>query len=166
MNPLPTQAAALLARCRRLLHDHQTRARKDGAALDYGLAEVRQLLADNPTCAYCKMPVGWDVSLDHRTPTARGGQHALANLAPCCRRCNTLKGPATEEEFRALLAFLEAAHPIPRQDWERRLLGGGKVYAGRKAAARPTAGLNAAQRVELCRAEVEVLRARLEKEGK
>jgi hypothetical protein len=163
---MTTQADALLARCRRLWHDHRTRAKKDGAALDYGLAQLRQLLAEHPLCEYCKAPLAWDASIDHKTPTARGGQHTLDNLAVCCRRCNTLKGPATEEEFRALLAFLEASHPIPRQDWERRLLSGGQVYAGRKAPAPPTAGLNAGQRVELARAEVELLKAQLEKEGK
>jgi 5-methylcytosine-specific restriction endonuclease McrA len=124
-----TQADALLARARRLLHDHRTRARKDGAALDYGLAEVRQLLADHSLCCYCTMPVGWDVTLDHRTPTGRGGRHTLDNLAVCCKRCNALKGSWTEAEFRALLVLLGDLHPVARQDLERRLLSGGARYA-------------------------------------
>jgi 5-methylcytosine-specific restriction endonuclease McrA len=84
--PLP-QPDAALARARRLLHDQRTRARKDGAVLDYGLADVRHLLADSPCCSYCGVRVAWDVSLDHRTPTGRGGQHQLANVAVCCGRC-------------------------------------------------------------------------------
>jgi DNA-directed RNA polymerase specialized sigma24 family protein len=68
--PLP-QADALLARARRLLHDHRTRAKRDGAVLNYGLPEVRQLLAAT-CCAYCGMPVAWDASIDHRTPTILG----------------------------------------------------------------------------------------------
>jgi 5-methylcytosine-specific restriction endonuclease McrA len=130
MNATGTQADTLLARARRLLHDHRSRARKDGAALDYGLADVRQLLAEHPTCEYCRMPVGWDVSLDHRTPTARGGKHARDNLAVACRNCNALKGSANEAEFRALLTVLARMHPAGRADLERRLLHGGKRYAG------------------------------------
>jgi hypothetical protein len=36
VNTLRTQADALLARARRLLHDHTTRAGRDGQVLDYG----------------------------------------------------------------------------------------------------------------------------------
>jgi hypothetical protein len=51
MNPPPRQADALLARARRLLSDHRTRAKRDGGALDYGLAEWRRLLSGSPCCA-------------------------------------------------------------------------------------------------------------------
>jgi 5-methylcytosine-specific restriction endonuclease McrA len=126
------QAHAALGRARRLLHDHRTRAKKDGAALDYGLAELRQLLESSPCCQYCRLPVGWNVSLDHRTPISRGGKHQLSNLAVCCSRCNSLKGMATESEFRELLRFLGLLHPVASQDLERRLLAGSQVYTGRK----------------------------------
>jgi 5-methylcytosine-specific restriction endonuclease McrA len=43
---------------------------------------------DTPCCAYCGLPVARDASLDHRTPTDRGGQLQLANLAVCCGRCD------------------------------------------------------------------------------
>jgi 5-methylcytosine-specific restriction endonuclease McrA len=135
MNPPPTQQKALLSRCRRLLHDHQTRARKDGQTLDYGLAQVVELLGASPCCAYCQRPVGWDVSLDHRMPTGRGGRHALANLAVCCPRCNALKGALTEAEFRELVPMLARWHPAGRQAVERRLVAGGKRYAGKRAQA-------------------------------
>ena len=124
-----TQADSLLARARRLLHDHKTRARKDGAVLDYTVHDVRQLLADNPLCSYCRGPLSFAASLDHKTPIARGGRHTLENLAVCCTRCNALKGSWTAEEFRALLALLADLHPAARQDLERRLLAGGKRYA-------------------------------------
>jgi 5-methylcytosine-specific restriction endonuclease McrA len=122
------QADALLARARRLLSDHRTRAKRDGAALDYGLTDVRQLLESSPCCNYCRLPVAWDVSLDHRTPTARGGRHALDNLAVCCERCNGLKGQLTEGEFHELLTSLALLHPAARADLERRLLAGGRRY--------------------------------------
>jgi 5-methylcytosine-specific restriction endonuclease McrA len=131
-----TQADALLARARRLLHDHRTRARTDGVTLDYSLRDVRALLASSPCCAYCGLPVGWDVSLDHRLPIGRGGRHVLGNLALCCSRCNSLKGLLTEDEFRELLTFLALLHPTARQDLERRLLSGGQRY-GRPRGSRP-----------------------------
>jgi hypothetical protein len=80
MNRTPTQVDALMARCRWLLGDHRTRAKRDGAALDYGLAEVQQLLAEHPLYAYCRMPLLFSASIDHGTPIGRGGRHALANL--------------------------------------------------------------------------------------
>jgi 5-methylcytosine-specific restriction endonuclease McrA len=124
---LPPQVIA-----RRLLPDHRTRAKRGGAALDYGLVDERQLLADNPLCEYCRMPLSFAASLDHRTPIARGGRRSLDNLAVCCSRCNSLKGMFTESEFRELLMLLALLHPAARADLERRLVAGGTRYAFRK----------------------------------
>jgi 5-methylcytosine-specific restriction endonuclease McrA len=129
----PTQSDALLARCRRLLHDHRTRARLDGQRLDYGLVELRDLLSRSPMCSYCKMPLSFAVELDHRQPVSRGGHHALSNLAACCPRCNSLKGQLTEGEFRDLLAWL-VQHPRAAADLERRILAGGTRYTSRRRA--------------------------------
>jgi 5-methylcytosine-specific restriction endonuclease McrA len=124
-----TQDAALLARCRRLIHDHKTRARLDGVELDYGLAEIRQLLASSPCCRWCKLPLAFDVSLDHVQPIGRGGRHALFNLAAVCRRCQSLKGLLDGGEMEFLLEFLGGLHPTARQDLERRLLAGASRYS-------------------------------------
>lgn len=124
------QTDSLLSRARRLLSDHRTRAKKAGVALDYGVADVRHLLADNPLCDYCNAPLSFAASLDHRTPLARGGRHALDNLAVCCQRCNSVKGVLTEGEFRELLTLLALWQPAARTDVERRLLSGGRRYAG------------------------------------
>jgi hypothetical protein len=159
---MTTQAAALTARGRRLLHDHRTRARRDGQQLDYGLPEVLDLLAASSCCAYCKMPCGWDVvSLDHRIPTGRGGKHALENLSVCCRRCNGIKGQQTETEFRELLAFPASRHPVARGDLEQRLLGGGSTYAKGRPAARPVP-MSVADGVAMAKTEIEILKAKLE----
>jgi len=135
MNIPTTQADALQARCRRLLHDFRTRAKRDGTALDYGLVEVRRLVESSPCCRWCRCPLAFDVSLDHVQPTSRGGPHALHNLVAVCRRCQALKGMLTGAEMEFLLEFLEGLHPVARQDIERRLLGGGKVYGGKKESA-------------------------------
>jgi 5-methylcytosine-specific restriction endonuclease McrA len=125
------QVDALLARARRLLKDHRARARRVGAALDYGLAQLRALLADSPCCAYCHSPVAWDAQVDHRTPTSRGGSHSLNNLSICCARCNSLKGLLTEDEFRQLRELLALLHPRAAEDLARRLIAGGARYGAR-----------------------------------
>lgn len=135
-----TQSDALLARARRLLSDHRTRAKRDGVTLDYGLADLRQLLAEHPLCEYCLLPLSFAASLDHRTPTARGGRHVLDNLAVVCDRCNRLKGQLTEGEFRELLTLLALLPPVARADLECRLIAGGKRYGTpRRTAARASA---------------------------
>jgi hypothetical protein len=159
MNTPRSQNDALLARCRRLLHDHQSKARAASTVLDYTLDELLQLIASSPTCHWCRLPVGFDVSLDHIEPTGRGGQHALHNLCVSCRRCQGLKGMLTGAEMGQLLQLLEGLHPVARQDLERRLTGGGRVYAKRK---KPAAPRTAAERAELARAEIELLKAKLE----
>jgi hypothetical protein len=133
MNPPPTQQKALLARARRLLHDHQTRARKDGVTLDYTIDDLRRLIASSPCCYWCRLPVAFDLQLDHLQPVGRGGLFTLDNLCVSHARCNQLRGMLTEAETVQLLAFLARLHPVARQDVERRLTGGGTVYArGRK----------------------------------
>jgi hypothetical protein len=95
---LSTQADALLIRGRRLLSGHRTRAKRDGAALDYDLTDIRRLLTEHAQCEYCSMPLSFAVSLDHRTPIGRGGRHQLANLptfTPVGRSAaETARGPA------------------------------------------------------------------------
>jgi 5-methylcytosine-specific restriction endonuclease McrA len=130
VNTPQTQADAALARARRLIHDHRTRARRDGAILDYDLPEIRALIASAVTCRWCRAPLAFDLSLDHVRPIARGGEHRLSNLVAVCRRCQALKGMLSGIEFEQLLQLLERLHPAARQDIERRLLAGGRRYAG------------------------------------
>lgn len=63
-------------------------------------------------CCYCGrelLPFGIaeqdaSATVDHQTPSSRGGDDSIANLALACRACNSLKGALTAEEFRAALA--------------------------------------------------------------
>ncbi len=58
-------------------------------------------------CIYCNE--GLDVknmSLDHDTPTARGGDSSLNNLKIVCKRCNRRKGILTRSEYKILLEFI------------------------------------------------------------
>jgi hypothetical protein len=93
MKRLSTQADTLTVRARRLLSDHRTRAKKDGIALDYGIAEVRQLLADNPLCEYCRMPLSFAASIDHRQPIRKGRRHVLHRISANFVDCKVLEAP-------------------------------------------------------------------------
>ncbi|HTU22873.1 MAG TPA: HNH endonuclease [Gemmataceae bacterium] len=130
-----TQSQALEQRAKRLLSDHQRRAKKAGQVLDYDLDHIRQLIDGSPCCRWCRLPVAFDqLSLDHVHPLARGGSYCFFNLCLACRRCNTLRGRLTEAETLELLEFLAGLHPAAREDIERRLLAGGRGYAGGRSA--------------------------------
>ncbi len=130
---LLTQEAALRKRCQRILADHRRRARAEGKTLDYGLTWLLGIVHEARTCSYCRMPIGLDFQLDHRTPIARGGVHETWNLSVTCHRCNLLKGRLTAKEFLHLRAVLAEMHLAASDDITRRLIAGGQVYArGRK----------------------------------
>jgi hypothetical protein len=141
MKATTTQADAIVKRCREVLHKHKAAAKALGLALDYGLAELRQLVESSPCCRWCKLPVAFDFHVDHVHPLARGGAMAFYNLCIACSRCNTLRGKLLEGETEELLEFLEGLHPVARDDLEARLLAGGPArYArGRR---NPQQGIN------------------------
>lgn len=70
-------------------------------------ARRRLLNEQDGRCAYCNDPMTMTtgrqdtVTLDHATPTARGGRTEMSNLVGACSRCNNLKGDMTVDEFRA-----------------------------------------------------------------
>jgi hypothetical protein len=63
-------------------------------------------------CAYCTIsmtpseegPRRQRVSLDHKIPLSRDGEHAYGNTLACCYGCNSKKAGLTDDEFRAFLA--------------------------------------------------------------
>ena len=93
-------------RDRKRIHNQSRRARVAGAdssGRGVTLAECNAILLSYAyACAYCGQ---WTeaLTMDHRVPIARGGQHVAANIIPACRTCNAKKGTTTEEEFRARL---------------------------------------------------------------
>ena len=92
------------------------------------------MLADNPLCEYCRAPLSFVASLDHRTPCAQGGRHQLANLAVVCLACQERKGLLLEEEYRQLLALVATWRPRSGSDLLARLRAGAVRYGrGRTA---------------------------------
>jgi len=51
---------------------------------------------DNFECQYCGTRK--ELTLDHVTPSSKGGQHTWANLVTACKRCNAKKGDYTPDE--------------------------------------------------------------------
>ena len=58
-------------------------------------------------CKYCiRRLVLNNIVCDHITPLSLGGGSIPSNLQMICARCNTRKGPLTDNQFSDLLAFL------------------------------------------------------------
>jgi 5-methylcytosine-specific restriction endonuclease McrA len=58
-------------------------------------------------CIYCNEVLDVkNISLDHDTPTARGGDSSLSNLKIVCKRCNRRKGILNRSEYKLLLEFI------------------------------------------------------------
>jgi 5-methylcytosine-specific restriction endonuclease McrA len=135
VKPPPTPAQALRRCCQGIYAAQRRRAKADGAALNYDADDLVFLAERAKWCHYCRNPFALNqLCFDHKTPVARGGRHAIANLVVCCERCNLLKGRLMDFELTELLALLARLHPAARQDLEKRLLSGGRVYAGSRKA--------------------------------
>jgi 5-methylcytosine-specific restriction endonuclease McrA len=70
-------------------------------------------------CAYCGAPPGEGkygrLTVDHMVPLARGGDHSIENVVPCCWPCNVSKKRQTVLEW-----FLSVLTPTRRNDYARR----------------------------------------------
>lgn len=60
-------------------------------------AELEAWVSENSRCAYCGSEES--IQIDHIVPLSRGGAHAIENLQPLCRTCNTVKWNLTEDEL-------------------------------------------------------------------
>ena len=73
------------------------------------LTEIRRLLYKSygRTCKYCdKALVVSNMACDHIIPLSMGGGSIVKNLHIICGRCNTRKGPLTDEDYESLLKSL------------------------------------------------------------
>ncbi len=88
--------------------------------------EVRALFFQHygQPCRYCKKVL--DVSnivCDHIYPISMGGTSLISNLQIICKSCNTRKGSLKDEDFQALLEFLNR-HPDMKSYVLRKLAKG------------------------------------------
>lgn len=52
-------------------------------------------------CVYCGCTNELIMTIDHKIPLSRGGKDNDSNKQVCCRICNALKGPLTDEEYKS-----------------------------------------------------------------
>jgi 5-methylcytosine-specific restriction endonuclease McrA len=117
-------------RTRTCFHNQQRRAREAGQPLDYSLDQLRVLVGTTlgRPCRYCgdKLdPANW--SLDHQTPTSRGGSFTLANLAVICEPCNRVKGVLDAQEYARLWEVIRSWPKRSRSNLLARLRAGATV---------------------------------------
>ncbi len=61
---------------------------------------------DRGVCAYCgHRPKEDDLTMEHITPTSRGGRLRWMNMVTACRSCNVRKGSRTPEEAHMPLLY-------------------------------------------------------------
>jgi 5-methylcytosine-specific restriction endonuclease McrA len=58
-------------------------------------------LAMGKRCAYCDLEMTEQPDPDHVVPLSRGGHNDIANILPCCHRCNSDKNDMTLGEWAA-----------------------------------------------------------------
>ena len=94
--------------------------------------EARKIVANPPTCPYCKQRIPFrDISIDHQQPRSRGGADAKENLVLTCKHCNSSKGNLTAQEFTALMEFL-SSWPEMKESVLSRLRAGGAAFHRRR----------------------------------
>lgn len=59
---------------------------------------------DGYTCSYCGSKE--NLTIDHITPSSRGGEDTWENLVSACEKCNVLKGNRTPEEANMTLNII------------------------------------------------------------
>lgn len=67
----------------------------------------------NGVCWYCgaKMQAFLDFTIDHILPRCAGGGDEEGNLAPCCSKCNSMKGTKILDQFRWYLTLKKNGVP-------------------------------------------------------
>lgn len=102
------------ARAAVILYKHKRRAASDETITAAQLLE--HFVTFNGLCGICDSPVSIDrANWDHIEPISKGGKHALSNLHPVHRLCNSIKGARTLEHARNRVAELRQTGKFKEQ---------------------------------------------------
>lgn len=103
-SPSKTYPVPSVIRLRAFINVHRRR-RESGAK------RLRILIRDDFTCQYCGIrQAAKDLTLDHITPRARGGDSSPENLVAACMGCNQRKADRTPTQAR--MPLLTAQHKL------------------------------------------------------
>ena len=86
------------------------RSKEYEVEFDLTLDEIRNMLLQSYAtgCRYCGVTlVIQNMVCDHLEPISNGGPSIKSNLQMICARCNTRKGPLTDEEFKLVCNWLD-----------------------------------------------------------
>lgn len=104
----PQKYAAALGRWRA-----KSLKRKTGKVMKSDGTASAAVMLGGSSCLYCdcKLADG-NRSHDHMTPLVLGGVHSASNIAPCCIRCNTMKGSKDFAVFVSTLPIKDRQRAI------------------------------------------------------
>lgn len=111
-----------------------SRMKKAGFSGSISLLACRTILAAAVMrpCLYCGEIIKVaTMSADHAMPIARGGEPF--EIVCCCTQCNRRKGELSEDEYRALMAFVGSLAPEAQASIWRRLAAGGSFFRMHRA---------------------------------
>lgn len=70
------------------------------AKVQANVARKTRLLATDPHCHYCRIPLNMaTATIDHIVPKSKGGTLIRANTTLACRKCQEVKGARPHEDF-------------------------------------------------------------------
>lgn len=85
------------------------RSREADVHCEISVHQIREMIVDvyGKTCKYCKTKIlHKNMACDHISPLSSGGESTVDNLQFICNRCNTRKGPLTNDEYKRVLKWL------------------------------------------------------------
>ena len=71
-------------------------------------------------CTYCEADLA--DSWDHIIPVSQGGEDDILNLAPCCKRCNSLAGNLVFKSLEEKRSYLKDRWKLIKKPIERKLI--------------------------------------------
>lgn len=93
---------------------------------------LKSVIKKMTLCPFCQVPLSFgSFAVDHKQAINRGGSLALSNCHLTCVKCNRAKGNLNEDEFHALMDFLNSQNGDMKKIVLARLKIAGILYKGK-----------------------------------